>query len=89
MRKGLRITALIIALLSTLALSGIVGASSSEKEALPDINYLISVSSMTSGGWKWPPIGGPVQRYVKDISSGKTYLIQVDYWGSARVLGEF
>lgn len=89
MRKGLRITALMTALLSTLLLSGIVGASSSEKETLPDINYLISISSMTSGGWKWPPIGGPVQRYVKDISSGKTYLIQVDYWGSARVLGEF
>lgn len=54
----------------------------------PDINYLISVSSMTSGGWKWPPMGGPVQRYVKDISTGKTYLMQVDYWGTARVLAE-
>lgn len=89
MRKELRITAVIIALLSTFLVSSIVGASSSEKETLPDINYLISVSSMTSGGWKWPPIGGPVQKYVKDISSGKTYLIQVDYWGSASVLREF
>jgi hypothetical protein len=54
---------------------------------VPDIKYLIRVAQMTSD-WTTPPMGGPVQRYIKDISTGKTYLVEVDYWGSEYVVTE-
>ncbi len=37
-------------------------------------------------GWKPPPMGGPVVGYVIDQSTGKSYLVERDYWGNARIL---
>jgi len=54
----------------------------------PNIDYLVGVARMTSN-WRTPPMGGPVQRYIKDISTGKTYLVEVGYWTEARILSEF
>lgn len=54
---------------------------------LPDIDYLIRVARETQG-WVKPPMAGPQVRYVIDQSTGKSYLVEADYWGSARVLAE-
>lgn len=54
---------------------------------LPDVDYLIRVARETQG-WVKPPMAGPQVRYVIDHSTGKSYLVEVDYWGSARVLAE-
>lgn len=36
-------------------------------------------------GWIRPPMGGPITKYVVDPDTGKTYLIEADYWGSAQI----
>lgn len=69
-----------------LLVTGSMNVSASDKD-LPDIQYLIQIAQMTSG-WTTPPMGGPQQRYIKDISTGKTYLVEVDYWGEEVVLAE-
>lgn len=39
----------------------------------------------TGRGWVRPPIGGPVNHYVYDLSTGKKYLVEMDYWGNAKI----
>lgn len=36
-------------------------------------------------GWVRPPMGGPVTKYVRDPDTGRTYLLEVDFWGPARI----
>lgn len=36
-------------------------------------------------GWVLPSMGGPVTKYVVDPDTGKTYLVEADFWGNARI----
>ena len=40
---------------------------------------------VTGFGWAQPPMGGPVTKYVVDPDTGKTYLVEADYWGQASI----
>ncbi len=74
---------------AVLLLTGIMTSSATAGDTkLPDIDYLIQVARATTG-WYQPPMGGPQVRYIIDHATGKSYLVEVDYWGSAQVLGEF
>lgn len=88
MRKSLNY--LILSLFAAvLLLTGIMTSSAAAGDTkLPDIDYLIQVARATTG-WYQPPMGGPQTRYIIDHATGKSYLVEVDYWGAARVLGEF
>jgi len=71
----------------TLIVPAMAAAGDADKD-YPNIDYLVGVARMTSN-WRTPPMGGPVQRYIKDISTGKTYLVEVGYWTLPRILREF
>ncbi|MDQ7781526.1 MAG: hypothetical protein RDU20_01520 [Desulfomonilaceae bacterium] len=87
MRNVLRIYGVLLVAAMILAVTGTAAADNSDKE-FPNIDYLVGVARMTSN-WTTPPMGGPQQRYIKDISTGKTYLVEVGYWTEARILAEF
>ena len=41
----------------------------------------------TGGGQGWypPPMGGPLVQYVTDPDTGKEWLVEIGYWGTARI----
>lgn len=89
MRKQLLNTLIVSLLTAVLLLTGIMTTSVvAEETKLPDIDYLVQIAR-GSGGWVTPPMGGPQVRYITDHATGKSYLVEVGYWGGAQVLGEF
>ena len=59
----------------------VIAVTSQPAQAQPEVSYLIP-----GDGWKPPPMGGPVVGYVVDQSTGKSYLVERDYFGHARIV---
>lgn len=87
MKELMRTCIVLLIVTMVLMVTGAAVADDADKN-YPNIDYLVGVARMTSN-WRTPPMGGPVQRYIKDISTGKTYLVEVGYWTEARILSEF
>lgn len=80
--KALKI-AHILGLWTAIVAVGIIVLATVPAHAQPEVSYWI----MSNNGWVPPGIGAPVMGYVIDQSTGKSYLVQRDYWGmSTRIV---
>ena len=78
----------IILFVTTVLMVPVLATAQDANKNYPNIDYLIGIARMTSD-WRTPQMGAPQQRYIKDIATGKTYLVEVGYWTEATILAEF
>jgi hypothetical protein len=51
--------------------------------AQPEVDNYFNTGGL--GGWYPPPMGGPLVQYVTDPDTGKEWLVEIGYWGTARI----